>query len=161
MAEKKQTVLEQILIMNVLDTSKLKRGDVLNHKGGRYSVCIVDVITDSLGRRWFGYFIVENCDSTYEEFKNALIDQDDGPDGLSILKCSFYESTHVHFLSEARFAPKFTFSEVEKTPLTAVEINQGKIEEIILDPDPMIPEEIKMDPDTAHLQDMLPIIRRD
>jgi hypothetical protein len=144
----------------IVDASKLKKGDILNHKGGRYSICIVDVITDSRNRRWFGYFMVENCDRTYEEFKNALVDQDPGPDGLSILKGSFYESTHTHFLSEDRFLPKFTFDEVEKTPLTAVEIKQGKIEEIILDPDPVIPDEIRMDPDSAHLQEMLPIIRR-
>jgi hypothetical protein len=146
--------------MSMLETGKLKKGDVLNHKGGRYSICIVDVIIDSLGRKWFGYFIVENCDSTYEPFKDALINQDSGNDGLGILKCSFYESTHVHYLSESRFSPKFTFSEVEKTPLTAVEINQGRVEEVILDPDPVIPEEIRMDPDSAHLQDILPIIRR-
>jgi hypothetical protein len=146
--------------MDMLDTNKLKKGDILNHKGGRYSVCLVDVMTDSLGRRWFGYFIVENCDNTYEEFKDALVKQDEGPDGLSILKNSFYEATHVHYLSEERFAPKFTFSEVGKTPLTAVEISQGKIEEIILDPDPVIPEELRMDSDSSYLQDIVPVIRR-
>jgi hypothetical protein len=146
--------------MDMVDINKLKKGDILNHKGGRYSVCLVDVLTDSLRRKWFGYFIVENCDSTYEEFKDSLVKQDEGSDGLSILKNSFYEATQVHYLSESRFAPKFTFSEVEKTPLTAVEISQGKIEEIILEPDPVIPEELKMDPDSAHLQDILPVIRR-
>lgn len=143
-----------------LNPDTLQRGDVLYHRGGRYTAVVYDVLIDARKRRWFSYFIVENCDETYEPFKDAILKQDDGPDGLGILKATFYEATHLYFLSESRFLRKFTKQYVEPTPLTEAEIIPSRTEEIVLEPEPVIPPDLLMSPEAASLQDMAPVVRR-
>ncbi len=144
----------------MLKPEDVKRGDRLTHKSGVYSIVVIDTLVDTKGVTWFGFLIVENCDCTFREAKEASERQELGEKGINFVKAKFYETNFANWLSEDRFLPKFTKEEVERIPLVAVDPVPVKTEHIFFDQSVAIPEEIIMDSETSQLQTMAPVIRR-
>ena len=146
--------------METMLTGEIKRGDRLTRTSGVYSVVVTDVLIDSAGDVWIGYIIVENCDETFKEAKEASERQELGEKGINFVKAKFYETNYEHWLAEARFRPKFTRENVERVPLVAVDPVPVKTEHISFGEMPAIPEPILMSPDARAAQAMIPVVRR-